>query len=138
MDDFLRDIIESVEHTYLLNEPTQEEREQTLQHRRAQARLDQKNYRKRHPEKIRMRNAAYSSARTDKSINSDDVAKQLKSQNGLCWWCSKPLGDKWHVDHRIPLTRGGTNTAGNIVIAHPKCNQSKGDKLPWEWSDRLL
>lgn len=68
-----------------------------------------------------------------------DVALQFKSQRGLCWWCGLPLDPaRYHVDHRIPLSKGGSNAAGNICIACPKCNLSKKDKMPWEWNGRLL
>lgn len=68
----------------------------------------------------------------------EDVILQLKSQKSLCWWCSKKLTDRYEVDHRIPISRGGHNGASNIVITHVRCNRSKSDKMPWEWNGRLL
>lgn len=67
----------------------------------------------------------------------DDIKRQLAIQNHKCWWCGVWL-KKYHVDHLIPLSRGGHNGPTNIVIACPRCNLSKGDKMPHEWSDRLL
>lgn len=68
-----------------------------------------------------------------------DIQLLLKSQKGKCWWCGKLIDpDNYHVDHRIPLSRGGSNAPENLCISCPKCNLSKGDKLPHEWSDRLL
>lgn len=67
-----------------------------------------------------------------------DIAEIYRSQRGLCWWCGKPVGEDYHVDHRIPLARGGTNYPNNLCISCPRCNQSKKDRLPHEWSDRLL
>lgn len=67
-----------------------------------------------------------------------DIERQYKAQAGNCWWCGKPLNGKYHVDHRIPLDKGGSNDAGNIVLAHARCNLSKGAKLPGEWIGRLL
>lgn len=75
---------------------------------------------------------------SDKHFTKEDVKLQYRSQKGLCWWCGQKLGKKWDVDHRIPLDKGGSNSAGNIVIAHPRCNQSKGSKFSWEWNGRLL
>ena len=68
----------------------------------------------------------------------EDIALQLKSQKGRCWWCGKPISGKYHVDHRIPLARGGSNDPGNLVISCPTCNLRKHDKLPQEWNGRLL
>lgn len=68
-----------------------------------------------------------------------DIQAQYDNQHGKCWWCGKKIKDtKYHVDHRVPLARGGSNAPENLVIACPKCNQSKGAKLPHEWSNRLL
>lgn len=67
-----------------------------------------------------------------------DIRLLLRSQKGLCWWCGKRLPAKYHVDHRIPLSRGGSNAPENLCISCPRCNMSKHDKLPSEWSGRLL
>lgn len=67
-----------------------------------------------------------------------DVELQRKAQNNHCWWCGKALKDTYHIDHRIPLSRGGSNSAENICLTCPTCNLSKNNKLPWEWNGRLL
>jgi 5-methylcytosine-specific restriction endonuclease McrA len=50
-----------------------------------------------------------------------------------CYLCGKviPKGER-HVDHIIPLSKGGLHTASNLAIACAKCNMSKGAKLPEE------
>jgi 5-methylcytosine-specific restriction endonuclease McrA len=48
-----------------------------------------------------------------------------------CWWCGQPM-DKWQIDHRIPIAKGGPNDAGNICLACPTCNLEKRAKLPTE------
>ena len=63
-----------------------------------------------------------------------DVRQQFKRQKGKCYWCGEKL-KKYHVDHIIPLSRGGSNWPDNIVIACPTCNLSKGTKLPHEFLD---
>jgi 5-methylcytosine-specific restriction endonuclease McrA len=67
-----------------------------------------------------------------------DVELQLNAQKRRCWHCGKPLGDKYEIDHLIPLSRGGSNDARNIVISCRACNRSKGAKLPQEWNGRLF
>lgn len=68
-----------------------------------------------------------------------DIALLFKTQNGVCWWCGSALDpDNYHVDHRIPLARSGSNAPENLCITCPTCNLSKGDKLPQEWNGRLL
>lgn len=72
------------------------------------------------------------------SYSADDIALLLRSQKSRCWWCGMELADTFHIDHRIPLSRGGSNAPENLCISCPKCNLSKGNKLPHEWNDRLL
>lgn len=48
-----------------------------------------------------------------------------------CWWCGSVI-TRWHIDHRIPLARGGSNNASNLCLACPKCNLSKRAKMPTE------
>lgn len=71
-------------------------------------------------------------------FTAQDVLLQYRSQNGRCWHCGKLVGDDYHVDHLIPLARGGVNTSDNIVISCPPCNLSKQDKLTSEWNGRLF
>jgi 5-methylcytosine-specific restriction endonuclease McrA len=70
--------------------------------------------------------------------SADDIQKMLKGQKGRCWWCLKKVGERYHVDHRIALARGGSNGPENLVIACHDCNRRKSDKLPHEFSGRLL
>jgi len=50
-----------------------------------------------------------------------------------CYLCGKliPLG-KRHVDHVVPLAKGGLHTANNLAIACAACNLSKRAKMPDE------
>ena len=74
------------------------------------------------------------------SYTKGDTQEQYKRQKGKCYYCQTKVGDTYHVDHVVPLSRGGTNGVENIVIACPSCNQSKKDKMPHEWPQggRLL
>lgn len=61
-----------------------------------------------------------------------DILILLKNQGSLCNICSNYLY-KYHVDHIIPLSRGGSNWPGNLQILCPHCNTSKGSKLMEEF-----
>jgi 5-methylcytosine-specific restriction endonuclease McrA len=34
-----------------------------------------------------------------------------------------------HIDHVIPISKGGTDTLDNVRPSHAKCNLSKGNKI---------
>lgn len=69
-----------------------------------------------------------------------DIRAQYKRQKGKCYYCGVKVGDKYHVDHIVPLSRGGSDSPENLVVACPFCNVSKKDKLlhEWIWGGRLL
>ena len=117
-----------------LNEHRAEGRRYYARHH-DERRARQREYLKKHPEFAR----AYVTRRrarkhaADGNFKPKDVRRQLRSQKGRCYWCNAKLNGEHHIDHVIPLSRGGSNGPDNIVIACPICNLSKGDKLPHEW-----
>ena len=66
-----------------------------------------------------------------------DIAAQRTRQHGKCYWCGENVGRHYHVDHVIPISKGGSNGPENIVIACAPCNLGKGAKMPWEFGGRL-
>jgi len=59
--------------------------------------------------------------------------KLFKLQKGRCACCNKPLGDDFHLDHIMPIARGGSNTDENIQLLRASCNQRKSVKDPIEF-----
>jgi 5-methylcytosine-specific restriction endonuclease McrA len=59
-----------------------------------------------------------------------DVCDILKLQRNRCAICCEKLGKKYHVDHIIPLAKGGTNDRKNIQITCKPCNLAKGARDP--------
>lgn len=103
----------------------------------------QQRYSKNHPEANRANQHRRRLKHNGEHFTAKDVALQIKAQTdkrgGLhCWWCGKVIESSYHIDHVIPLSRGGTNNAANIVIAHAKCNSEKYNKTPAEFMGRLL
>lgn len=53
---------------------------------------------------------------------------------GICQWqyCSEasPFVDpaNWHLDHIVPLSKGGEHSYANTQVTHPVCNQRKGSR----------
>jgi len=54
-----------------------------------------------------------------------------KVRSGPCVYCGAP-GE--HVDHVIPLSRGGIEHPSNLVSACGPCNHSKRSRLLWQWT----
>lgn len=47
--------------------------------------------------------------------------------NGKCHYCHKSLTiDNCHIDHMMPLSKGGSNCDSNLTLACAECNESKG------------
>lgn len=64
-----------------------------------------------------------------RKVDIDILRKKLGFR---CKWCNRKIL-KFHIDHIIPLSKGGTNGPSNITIACPSCNVRKGSMLPTEW-----
>lgn len=71
------------------------------------------------------------------SHTADDIQERIEEQGYMCFYCSHPLEDDYHVDHYYPLAKGGSNDAENIVIACPSCNMAKSDKDPDEFMEQI-
>jgi 5-methylcytosine-specific restriction endonuclease McrA len=49
---------------------------------------------------------------------------------GRCGICCEFIEGDFHVDHVIPLARGGQHGYVNVQPAHPRCNLVKGAHVP--------
>ena len=53
-----------------------------------------------------------------------------KRDGGICQICLDPVSEEeFHMDHRVPLARGGSHTYDNVQVAHGSCNCKKGMKM---------
>jgi 5-methylcytosine-specific restriction endonuclease McrA len=52
-----------------------------------------------------------------------------------CYWCKKKTSiSQRHLDHIIPLARGGADAVGNLCVSCVRCNRRKHVKLPEDFS----
>jgi 5-methylcytosine-specific restriction endonuclease McrA len=73
------------------------------------------------------KNAARRSKVSGGAVTPGEWDSILKFYNGLCAYCSK---HEWeHLEHVIPLSKGGTHSPDNVVPSCASCNLSKGSKL---------
>lgn len=97
-------------------------------------------YNKRHREEnpdlyreaVRRRRAKKRNAPTFQ-VSQRDIHRLLVRHSWCCAYCGKSLAEGYHIDHVVPLSRGGSNSIGNYLPACPTCNDSKGSKFLYEW-----
>lgn len=58
------------------------------------------------------------------SFTQEDILEQFVRQGGKCFYCKKLIG-RFHIDHKTPLSRGGSNWPSNLVCACARCNMKK-------------
>ena len=59
---------------------------------------------------------------------------EYHNQHWNCWYCKEHLLNKViHVDHRLPVSRGGRNEIENLVLTCAECNIYKRDKTSEEF-----
>jgi 5-methylcytosine-specific restriction endonuclease McrA len=97
-------------------------------------------YRAANPEKVAEsnRNRRAIKRNADGRHTAADVRRIFEHQQGLCANCLCKLfksgKKKFHVDHIMPLARGGSNDRLNLQCLCPQCNLSKNAKDPIAWA----
>lgn len=76
-------------------------------------------------------------AKAEGTFTVADIKRIGDGQKWKCHWCSKPAKKAYHVDHVIPLAKGGTNKPSNLVIACSRCNTRKNALDPIEYARRI-
>lgn len=87
-----------------------------------------------HPERVRqgkrIRNSTRRARKKDQFIEQVDPRIVYQMHGGMCGICKEFVSeDDFHVDHVIPLAKGGMHGYVNVQPAHPKCNLSKGASI---------
>lgn len=92
----------------------------------------QKKYRQTEKGKISEKNK-YHKRRTkykDGDVTNQQL-KELYQNTKVCYWCNnKLIKNDIHLDHYLPLSKGGRHTISNLVLACSSCNLSKSSKDP--------
>ena len=87
-----------------------------------------------HKAKYRLRILAKTRARQARkrgvTVGTVDYRLVVQEANGRCGICGTEVGSALiHIDHKIPISKGGTHTQENLQLAHGRCNLRKGAKV---------
>ncbi len=96
------------------------------------AREASRRYQKEHPEAAHKSTSTRRARKIEAFVEAVDPLVVFERDKGRCGVCRKPVKpeSKWHVDHVIPLVRGGAHCYDNVQLTHARCNQSKHAQLP--------
>lgn len=107
-----------------------------------------KTYYEKHKELIKQKNSLYKKQNLDKcrewrhnrenkmlggNISSGIIEKLYLLQKGKCACCKSKLGNKYHLDHIVPISKGGSNTDENVQLLRDICNMNKSAKDPIDY-----
>lgn len=106
---------------------------------RDSANIRNKRNRERHPDIMRMRSRVGAMKRRVKvgDFTRAELMDLYHEQNERCAYCG--ISIYWHiphdihVDHIVPVTKGGTNELENLALTCADCNLSKHDLLLADW-----
>lgn len=98
-----------------------------------------RNYAKENPEVIRMyaRKRRALKANVGGDHTPEDIEQLKVLQKNKCALCHVSIKTSRHVDHVIPISRGGSNDKYNLQLLCPTCNQRKHAKDPIEFNQSL-
>lgn len=61
------------------------------------------------------------------------IRELLRQQQGRCGYCGEDIKSGYHIDHKQPISRGGTNEIGNLHLTCGRCNLRKSAMLHEEF-----
>lgn len=105
--------------------------EEKLQERKAKAKI----YQRSEAGKMAAKNTRHKRRSKQKSgsVTSAELFKIRDAAKGRCHYCGCKSA-RLTFDHIIPLAKGGTHSADNLVMACGPCNSSKSDRDPIEFA----
>jgi 5-methylcytosine-specific restriction endonuclease McrA len=111
------------------SEAKQKKQERQRRHNAWRYKVDP-NYRIYHREKSKRRKAVQRGS-VGVHVTATQIRKRFDQFSNLCAYCGSN-GDL-HIEHVIPIAKGGNHVLGNIIPACSRCNYSKNTNPVEEW-----
>ena len=86
----------------------------------------QTKWRKLNPDKVRDKNARRRAMKARARTEKVERLLVYDRDKGFCHICGVAVfHENWHLDHIIPLSKGGEHNYRNVAVSHPRCNMQK-------------
>jgi 5-methylcytosine-specific restriction endonuclease McrA len=142
------------EHREQINAKARKHRQEHQEHYKAKDRKRRQN----NPETISANNRKWEQKNPEKKLSylhnyrarkrgnggsytMEELHDLWHKQNGFCFYCGellyKTLNSVYHVEHKIPISRGGSNNISNIALSCEECNLRKGTRTHEEFLEEL-
>jgi 5-methylcytosine-specific restriction endonuclease McrA len=109
-------------------------RQAFAQRRPESVKKSQAKYSRNNPEYIRFKSAKRRALKLSRGVFRITQKEFFALYRMPCFYCG---GKSEHVDHVVPLSRGGRHSIGNLVASCASCNLSKSDRFITEWKTAL-
>lgn len=110
-------------------EARQHDAEQHTRHREARN-AQSRQWRSAHPDDVRRYRHERRARLRGQGVEHVDRLVVLERHDGVCGICGEDVDPfRFHVDHIVPLSRGGAHSYANTQPAHALCNQRKSASL---------
>lgn len=73
----------------------------------------------------------------ESAVTASVITAIIAKQKFKCAWCGTCIKKSFHMDHVIPLSKGGAHSPSNLVGSCPTCNIRKSAKDPITWAREL-
>lgn len=96
----------------------------------ARTRIDYRN----NPQGYKDRSKKRKALKRGATVETVSTRKVWERDEGQCYLCREPVAfEAMHLEHAIPLSRGGEHSYANCHTACADCNLAKADKTPEEF-----
>lgn len=87
------------------------------------------------PDKVKARVDKYKIklAQADGTYFPEDINAIREKLRDKCFYCGAELNGGGEVDHKLPISRGGSNWPSNLTLACRTCNRDKNNKTSDEF-----